>query len=170
MKWHLHNSYLIASLDISLILTCEVFGAVPQIGKKYLLSSTWTSTHILLTPPLQHKSLNSTFPQDTWPHAAHTNSSWSCCSFRNQILYTRALDGVCSSPSPFLKGINPNPLHLPMLGSIFYSMVKDLSKFGKIVFWILFACIPAQATNELFIWNGRVRHMATRNLTRKLLV
>lgn len=31
----------------------------------------------------------------------------------------------------------------------FYSMVNDLSKFGKIVFWALFACFPAQATNFL---------------------
>lgn len=29
-------------------------------------------------------------------------------------------------------------------------MVNDLSKFGKIVFGVLFADIPAQATNEPF--------------------
>lgn len=129
VKWHLHNAYLIASLDASLILTCEVLNIGRRTDNKSPLSFFWAiPTHIPLTPPLhlnlyKNKFLNSASSRALshvqLRHTAHDPGillSWKHTLTQGSL--TKCLPSLFYTGC-ILKRMNQDPLDLPMLGSLF---------------------------------------------------
>lgn len=129
VKGHLNNAYLIASLDASLILTCEVPNTGRRTDNKSPLSSFWAiPIYIPLTPPLhlnlyRNKFLNSASSRALshvqLRHTAHDPRmllSWKHTLTQGPLM-------KCLPPLFYtgciLKRMNQDLLDLPMLGSLF---------------------------------------------------